>query len=430
MIQSIRNYLLSLYKRIISSIAFYPALILIAYFILAAILLTIEESVISQWLIDNTPFLVMDNADTARSILTTIIGGSISLMVFSFTMVMMILNQAGSSFSPRLIPGLISDKRNQVVLGIYLGTIVFNILVLMGIRPEENEYTLNVLAILIGVISSITCLVLFIYFIHTISNSLQINNILVRIFDDCKNGMTYLLNSEQVESAEHSIEHSFVIKSEKSGYFQDVNIPGLLKKANSNQVNIRILPLKGDYLLAGVDALSIDRSIDEDLAEDLLSYIIYSTSKDVRDNYFLGFKQIMEVGLKAMSPGINDPGTAIITLDRLTELFALRMRLGDRLVHQPKGIVYVVEEQTITFHDLLYKVYASYRQYCKHDYNLMEKLINLLKYLHHQEAHHQHYYQSIQQQLNILKAECEDNIDNRSDRTKLIELIDSISLNS
>jgi len=177
MLTNLRSRVQSIYLSIISSIAFYPALLSIFFFLLSLVMLSLETSEITNFLIDRANFLVISDADTARSILGTLIGGILSLMVFSFSMVMILLNQASSNFSPRLLPGLISDKSNQLVLGIYLGTIIYNIIVLISIVSDSDKYTINGLSILIGIVLGVVCLVMFVYFIHSISIGIQINNI-------------------------------------------------------------------------------------------------------------------------------------------------------------------------------------------------------------------------------------------------------------
>ena len=83
----LKNYILSIYRAILSSIAFYPAVITIGFFLLAIIALTLESNGMTSYLLENASFLVINNADTARTILSTFIGGLLSLMVFSFSMV-------------------------------------------------------------------------------------------------------------------------------------------------------------------------------------------------------------------------------------------------------------------------------------------------------------------------------------------------------
>ncbi len=171
------NRIVTFYHTISSKIAFFPTLIAFGGLVLAFLMIYFESKGISIKMLKIFPQLAIENGDTALSIINVCIGGLISLMVFSFSMVMLLLSQASSNYSPRLLPGLISDKKHQIILGIYLGTIIYNIFTLFSIEPSEEKYSLPGLSILLGIAATIFCLALFIYFIHNISQSIQINNI-------------------------------------------------------------------------------------------------------------------------------------------------------------------------------------------------------------------------------------------------------------
>jgi len=424
MIETLKNRFLSVYHKVVSSIAFYPSLILTGFFLLAALMLTLEDYEITPWLIKHAPYLVINNADTARSILSTIIGGLISMMVFSFSMVMMILSQASSNFSPRLLPGLVSDKRNQIVLGTYLGTIVYNILILMSVLPDGNQYTLNGFSILLGMILGIMCLVAFIYFIHTISSGIQINNILEGIFNSTKDRLTQLLGEKHEDiDVKNQKEKWYYLKSKNASYYQGVNLKGLIDVCQRKKINIRIIPYIGEYLLPNVELLAIDKDLGQEELERIHSYFLFADSRDIAENYFLGIKQITEVGVKAMSPGINDPGTAVMTLDYLTELLALRMQLKEYKIYKNPDCEHTLQIQSISFEMLMHQVLAAYRQYCKHDTILMEKMVSMLKYLLLQKTSTDDYYGVITAQLDIIKEDIESHISNSSDRQMLREMI-------
>lgn len=368
------------------------------------------------------PALMINNADTARSILSTLIGSILSLTVFSFSMVMLLLNQASSNFSPRLLPGLIGDKNNQVVLGFYLGTILYNIIILISILPDGEYYQMNGFSILVGIILGMLCLALFVFFIHSISNAIQIDNILESIFIKTKNKLE-LLCSEENETLEVSIkfrEHAD-IRSQKAQYYQGIKEDAAKKFAAANEVNIEIIPYKGKYLLPNTPLAKVDRKLTEEQLEEIQGIFNFSNEKLISRNFVLGIKQISETGIKAMSPGINDPGTAIITLDYLTELLAIRMRLDDFETMKTDD-EFAIVLNNLPFKDLLYENLALYRQYCKHDYILMSRLSFMLKYLVLQKCKKQEYLEVIKQQMNILQQDfCK--IENESDRKNLEEIL-------
>ena len=120
-----------LYRQVIDSIAFYPSLITFSFAVGAILIMWIEEYKVTTWMLENVSFLVVNNTNTARTLLSTFIGGLLSLTVFSFSMVMVALNQAAANFTPRLLPGIISNRRHQIVLGFYIGTILYCIVVLL-----------------------------------------------------------------------------------------------------------------------------------------------------------------------------------------------------------------------------------------------------------------------------------------------------------
>ena len=428
MLYKIKNQVFGYYLNIISSIAFYPTFISITMFFLAVASITLEDRKVTSFLIDTTPYLVIDNPETARTILGTLIGGILSLTVFSFSMVMVLLNQASSNFSPRLLPGLISDKRNQIVLGIYLGTIIFNIIVLISILPNGDEYTLKGFSVLLAIMFGILCLAMFVYFIHTISTGIQINNILDKIFLQTKSRLLSQIDQERTTAKPIEVKDNWkTITNEKTGYYQGLNKEGLLKFINENQVNVLILPFKGKYLLPHMPIIKYSNEIPKEAKDQLTNFLVYSSRNNAEDNYVMGIKQITEVGIKAMSPGINDPGTAVMTIDYLTELFALRMRLDDCEIYQDESKTYKLELKTVNFDQLIFQYLAAYRLYCKHDVILMKKVVMMIKYLLDQSCNHEHYRSVLMQQLNVVKEDINHNLENKEDRKLIRQLIEEIS---
>ena len=119
----IRKY----YSKTVNSIAFYPALISLGFLLLSILMLELDFSETGKQLKSQLSWLSLRDASTARSILTTIAGGIISLTVFSFSMVMILLNQAASQMSNRMLDSMIGNRFQQIILGFYIGTIVYSL---------------------------------------------------------------------------------------------------------------------------------------------------------------------------------------------------------------------------------------------------------------------------------------------------------------
>lgn len=423
----LKNYLLSTYRNVISSIAFYPILITSLFVVSSAIALALENNGMSKYLLETVPFLVINNADTARTILSTFIAGLLSLTVFSFSMVMLILSQASSNYSPRLLPELISNKRHQFVLGFYLGTIVYCILVLISILPDGDAYTLPGFAILLGIGFGLACLGMFVYFIHAISQEIQINFILKRIFERTKKRLETLKEEEKnQQTAEPNTEEWQEIYGNQNGYFQGVSIQTILELSKELGTIFQVLPVKGMFILKSIPIVKSKKQLNEEEQEEVLSCLQYSGSVIGEDNYVFGFKQITEIAVKAMSPGINDPGTAINAIDYLSELLASRMQLNDKELYLGENDKLALIQTTVNFDELLYNILASLRQYCKHDVIIIQKLLMMLKYLSHENSIADNYKNNIKNEVQILMDDAELFIKNKADQKVLKRLASSI----
>ena len=426
MIATIRNKLIALYHAIISSIAFYPSLIATGLFLLSLGLLWVEGSTsLGVGVYDDLPFLISRDAGTVRVLLSTLIGGVISLTVFSFSMVMIVLNQASSNFSPRLLPGLISDKRNQVVLGMYIGTIIFNLIVLINLPAGGRQHPEMGLTILTGIIFGVVCLVLFIFFIHNVSTSIQVQNIIDRIYLMTRKRLDYQINKERRETApiKGSVKDWQPIKSDRAGYFEDVDLLRLKQLATEYETDFKVVPYKGKYLLPHTITVLSRNSLEEDQAANVLKSILFTGLRKPSSNYMYGIQEIVEVGVKAMSPGINDPGTAVMTIDYLSELLALRMQLDALEVYTTSEGAHQIELSTITFAELLHQTLSAYRLYCRHDVILMEKLIHMLLYLSRCKTADPLHHEIIRDQLGVFAEDIREHISNQEDLRRLQQLI-------
>ncbi len=413
------------FNALTSKIAFYPTLISVTGFFFALLMAILEKEGISRDLIEMFPLLAIEDGDTVLTLLSACIGGLISLMVFSFSMVMLLLSQASSNFSPRLLPGLISNKSHQIILGIYLSTIIYNIFILFTIEPSEKKYTLPGLSILIGIALTIFCLGAFIFFIHQISQNIQINNILDSIYNKALDRLEKIIESEKnadlnLISTFPGTENWHSYTTKKNGYFQNISIDNIARICEKKDIKIYITLPKGLFLLKNAVFIKSDKEIDEELIADIVSNISFSRGELVKNNYALAFKQTTEIAVKAMSPGINDPGTAINAIDYLTELFALRMKILDTSIMEHNGKANL-KLAIITFRELLYNVMASLRTYCKHDPIMVQKMFWMLDYLKVQPAVDESYTESIAQEQKLLLKESTNAFDTMADKKAIAE---------
>lgn len=414
---SLNNNFNRIYGNVTNSIAFYPSIISAFFILFAALMLYLEKGGIFNFLRDHFSILFIDNLETARVILATLISGIITLTVFSFSMVMVLLNQASTNFSPRLLPGLISDKRNQGVLGIYIGSLVYNIFVLISIKPTQNNFTGIGLSVLIGILMGILCLGFFVFFIHTISTSIQINNILTKTFKKAKSNLEDSLNDDQGEWTNDcpDIASWKTVYTSESGYYQHTEKENLINYLEKEKTNLIVALRKGLYILKAMPLVYVEKNGEKKSAEDIRKMFNINKSIDVNTNYLLGIKHLTEVGVKAMSPGINDPGTAISTLDYLAELFQLRLKIKDYKKYFSEDHKYYLIIPEVPFENLLHDTLAAYRTYANHDFNLVQKLQSFLLYLRKEAPDGSSYKTSINNQLVVLQETYMSSISNKQD---------------
>ncbi len=424
--------LITFFNTIKGKIAFYPTLMAFVGFNLAFIMAWFEDKDVSKVLVEKAPQFMLEDGDTVLTIMSVCIGGIISMMVFSFSMVMLLLSQASSNFSPRLLPGLISDKKNQLILGVYLSTIIYLIFILFSIEPDDEKYSLPGLSILLGIVATLICLAAFIYFIHNMSQSIQITNILDNIFYKSKERLELITNKEEEKDTDKlnffpATENWYEYTVEKGGYFQNISLKNIAEFCEDNETKIYLTIPKGFFVLKYAPFIKSEKKLTNDQLEKILGNINFARGEFVEDNYILAFKQITEIAVKAMSPGINDPGTAINAIDYLTELFALRMRKNDNgiLLKDNKALLKIA---IVTFEELLYTCMASLRTYCKHDPILVEKLIWMLKYLYLQKnSENENYKEHIATEMKLLLKDAKSSLANKQDwkKVKKLSVVDS-----
>ncbi|MGS2725332.1 DUF2254 domain-containing protein [Psychroserpens sp. BH13MA-6] len=420
-----KNYLditLKYIFKLKSKIAFYPTLLSLLGLLFALLMFYLESQGVSKYLLNHAPVFVVNDSETARSLLTTFIAGLISIMVFSFSLVMILLNQASTNFSPRVLPGLISNRRHQMVLGIYNSTLLYCIFTLVAIEPNGNKYQLPGFSVLLAIFFMTLCLGAFIYFIHSISQEIQVNNIMDRIFSTAKKRMEQLIDSES-DKAFDAIDSSDwdEVTSKTSGYFQDVSIHAIKDIISELDFKADILPVKGSYVLSGMPIIKTSIALDDEVKDRMLSHLHFSKGELIEENYVLAFKQITEIAVKAMSPGINDPGTAVNAIDYLTELFLLRMQKRDssQICNSDDQPVLVIN--TVDFETLLYQVMAALRTYCKHDIVIVQKLFVMLQALQKsQGCNNDVYRKAVDNDIQNLYQDATSQLSNKAD-LKVVE---------
>ncbi|MDY7115071.1 DUF2254 family protein [Halomonas sp. SSL-5] len=376
-----------LLKTFRQSIAYQPSLLAVAYALLSlvALLLPISD--------DRLPTLLtlvgLEAPENTQALLAALLGGMISLMVFSFSMVMSVLSQAGGQFSHKLVFGLISERPHQWVLGHYLGTILFILMLLMVPDVAEGQATWRSLAIYLACAMVIHCLALFVYFIHNASQSIQIDAVAADLHQSTLVSMHALQRRQQGQEwrilavAPSSGQHQHAVQARRAGYLQNADLTALAELARSVDGVVHLHFRFGDYVVEGLPILSLEAAAapEANWCDEVRATLTYVEGESITDHHVFGMTQLMEVALKALSPGINDPGTARLCLHRLTDLLRRRLewRPCDALFDQDATcrVTWQVED----FESLLYRLFQPILRYGREDLSIGLGVLKALKTL-------------------------------------------------
>ncbi len=271
-------------------------------------------------------WLSLRDATTARSIISSIVSGIISLTVFSFSMVMIVLNQAAANMSNRVLDKLIGNRFQQIVLGIYIGTIVYALFLLSTIRDIDSGIYIPALSTYLLILLTVFDIFLFIYFLHYITQSVKYEVIIQRIYNATKSSLLQACCLREEPAVPMQLEHADKMISAKSGIYEGFDTPTLLALCEAHDCVCEIRQVPGNFLLKGQDVIGFNKALPDEVHEQAATALHIHDTESISGNFFYGFKQLMEIAIKALSPGINDPNTAVISLRALFRLYAYRAR--------------------------------------------------------------------------------------------------------
>ena len=414
-----------------NSIAFLPAVIALGFFGLSLLVLYLENKPLNQRLEEELNFLLVHGPENARLVLSAIITGIISLMVFSFSMVMIILSQASSSQSPRVIPGLVSEKAYQVVLGIYIGTIIYTLMMVLNVEDAGPKKMIPETGILLAMILVLICLGLFVFFIHSVSRSIQVDNILERVYHEAARHLKW--EAERYaglgqEGQEPDTSGWAMLTSREEGFLAVTEHDQLVAFAQKNDLVIEVLVRSGSFTIIGYPLLRISRDIrkDQKLVAELYSYFIFSLYElDIR-HYQYSLEQISEIAVKALSPGINDPGTAVTALHFMTMIFIRKMTCPtDRYLTDQEGTVRVIRT-VYSLDQLLYKYLTPIRHYGKADVRVLMGLLDLFSYLLFHDREEKNHHPMLLAHVQTIREEARESIQITRDREEVEQKLERL----
>lgn len=333
------NRLKKIWLDLNSSLWFLPGLIVAGSIALALVLVEFDKNIGGNW-ISGYPRLFGVEPSGSRDMLSAVAGSMITVAGIVFSIVIVALSLASSQYTPRILRNFMRDQINQTVLGVFVGIFTYCIVVLRTIRGGDDAHVfVPSIAVIVGVLLALVGIGFLIYFIHHIAVTIQASEIVAAIADETVAVVDELFPHrlgenappEELENLERFAAGASwqTIRSTQTGYIQNIDIGGLLEFTKKRDLIVRMEHGIGEFVVAGAPLASItkaanaknhDLKIDEETTKKLNRIYAIDNFRTIDQDVAFGLRQIVDIVMKALSPGINDTTTAVISIDYLTAI--------------------------------------------------------------------------------------------------------------
>ena len=299
------------------------------------------------------PFLG-SSAEGARGMLTAIASSMITVAGVAFSITIVTLSLASTQYTPRILRNFMRDCGNQSVLGVFVGTHVYCLIVLRTIRAEQGGMPgfVPLLAVFCGILLALLSIGCLIFFIHHVAASIQASFILDAITKETLAAIDrlYPLTLQAAAEPEKAATElppgaRHPLGAAATGYLQHVDREALLELAIEHDLTLRMERVAGDFVVENAPLVSATRALDADAVAKVRAQFVIGDFRTVEQDAGFGIRQIVDIAMKALSPGVNDTSTAVSCLDYLS---AILSRLTGRSLDTPAGDKRAEQHRVIT----------------------------------------------------------------------------------
>ena len=277
-------------------------------------------------------FLYSGGAEGARSVLSTIAGSMITVAGVAFSATMVALSFASSELGPRLLRNFMRDRGNQIVLGTFIATFVYCLLVLRTVSESPRQFVPHI-GVTGALALALASLAVLIYFIHHVAMTLQADYVISIVALDLDRSIERLYPGAmgedpppqriaELKAREKALrsDEAAQVAPDVSGYAHALDVDALMDLAVKHDLLIRVLSRPGRYVLDGVAVAEIwpAAGVDERVREKVREAFLIGRMRTSKQDVEFALHQLVEVAVRALSPGVNDPFTAITCIDRLS----------------------------------------------------------------------------------------------------------------
>lgn len=387
------KFISSTWDRLHSSFWFLPSVMAICAMAAAVLLIWLDvvEAEKLGW-IDEWTYAF--GPESARAILSAIAGSMITVAGVTFSMTMLTLQLASSQFGPRMLRNFMRDRGNQIVLGTFLSTFVYCLLVLASVRGSGSSVFVPVIAVSFGMILAVASLATLIYFIHHIATSIRIETILAklsveacetveRVFPEHGHAAAPIPERPMAEVLPPVFDDdSRSVVASVGGYIQSIDLDRLLHVASENDIVVRVVGRIGIFVpVSGSLVVAFPYGhVTDAVADDLSNAFSLGQERTPDHDIEFSLRRIVEIAQRALSPGVNDPTTALYCLDRLGQVLGIvagRHFPSGQILDQDMKLRVVFDPAT--FAELACSTFSAIARYGFGDADLVARLLDVME---------------------------------------------------
>src|SRR5579871_738332 len=323
----------------------------------------------------------------AQVILGGIAASIMTVVSIVFAILLMTLTLASMQFSPRIIVSFVRDRVVQWTLGVFLGTFCYCMAALPAARNVPHPFS-PVATVTGALVLALVCVAWLLFFIHHISQAISVNHIVDRIAGETEDVIDQIMPHPRSSAADwhphpetHNQGRETPLTVTTSGYVRFIDLPALLARAKSRRVRVRLTRRIGQFVPAGFPffmVTNVRELLPEDL-EALRAAIDIGPTRTLQQDAEFGVLQIVDIALRAISPAVNDPSTAINCIDQLSRIL-IRWVSRDPpkcYLSSPPHVVRL-EVRWITTDELLDTAFEQIRHYSQSDVAVSLRLLRAL----------------------------------------------------
>jgi uncharacterized membrane protein len=268
----------------------------------------------------------------ARDVLSTVAGSIITVAGVVFSILIVALTLASSQFGPRLLRNFTRDRGNQITLGVFIGTFLYCLLVLRTVQEGPEGHFTPHLSITTAIVLAIASLGVLVYFIHHLAMSIQAENVVAAVGRDLERAIRRFFPAAEgadqagrsAAAGEFDVAGAAAIYAQASGYLQAIDIEQLVRVAEGHDVVLRLRHRPGHFITEGATVAWVRPSqrCTPQLAKLVTGNFMLGKQRTATQDIEYSINQLVEVALRGLSPGINDPFVAIMCLDWLGAAFS------------------------------------------------------------------------------------------------------------